>query len=74
MGWNGTILVYSDDSGNQFVGTTLPEGRMIPEARVRRFDASGPRLPMDVPGQMQVDDADVWLEERKEEGFTFEPV
>jgi hypothetical protein len=70
--WTGRIFVYTDDYGQQYVATTLLEGAVIPASHVRTYRSVGPRMPMGVPQAIAVDDADQWIGERKNEGFTFQ--
>lgn len=72
--WTGTIFVFSDEDGNDFVATALPQGQVIPQQQVRTFQASGPQMPMGFPQAIGVDDPDAWLNERRKEGFTFDPI
>jgi len=70
--WTGTIFVFSDEGGNHFVATALPQGQVMPQQQLRTYRASGPQIPMGFPQTLAVDDPDAWLNERKAEGFTFD--
>jgi hypothetical protein len=70
--WTGTLFVYADSGGQQYVGITLPEGAVIPADDIRTYRSTGPHLPTGFPQSIAVDDADQWIHERKNEGFNFE--
>ena len=72
--WTGTVFVYIDNNDQQYIATALPEGAIIPASDVREHQATGPRLPMGFPQSLAVDDADQWIRDRENEGFTFQRI
>ena len=68
--WNSVLIVYRDEQGQEYVTVSLPQGR-VNQSEIRVFQANGPYMPLGMPEPKAVENADRWMADLTEIGFTF---
>jgi len=70
--WSGDLFVFVDAAGIGHVSTSLPNGDGVSSSAVKRYRASGPRMPIDGETSAAVGDAAAWMDDKENEGLSFE--
>ena len=65
--WLSDIFTFEDARGDQFVSAVLIRGAM----NIRRFNATGPAMPIRWPQPTPVVDSAAWLDQKRRNGFQF---
>jgi hypothetical protein len=70
--WSHPLFVFTDN-GQEYVSMAVPPGAAFPASAIQCYNASGPYQPLSWAKPTPVESAAKWMEQRRKEGFTFEP-